>query len=103
MAKENDKKYTLDLSNIIISPWVTEKSSILASENKYVFLVNANSNKPEVEKAIVNLYKVRPVKVNIVNVKGKSIMRGGKVAGKRQDICKAIVTLKAGDKIDLLG
>jgi large subunit ribosomal protein L23 len=103
MSKANDKKYTLNSNNIIVSPWVTEKSSILASENKYVFLVDVTANKPEIEKAIVNLYKVRPIKINIMNIKGKAVSRGGKITGRKKDIRKAIVTLKKGDKIDLLG
>ena len=100
---QNDKEYSnLDITKIIISPWVTEKSSILASENKYVFLVDVSANKPEIEKAIVNLYKVRPVKINIMNVKGKKVSRGGRVTGERKDVRKAIVTLKKGDSIDVL-
>lgn len=100
---QDDKEYSnLDITKLIISPWVTEKSSILASENKYVFLVDVSANKTEIEKAIVNLYKVRPVKINIMNVKGKKVSRGGRVTGERKDVRKAIVTLKKGDSIDVL-
>ena len=105
MAKKEKatKKYNLNVSKIIVSPWVTEKSSILASENKYVFLVAADANKSEVKKAIVNLYEVNPVKVNILNIKGDKVFRAGRLAGFKKDIKKAIVTLKEGDTIDILG
>jgi len=100
---QDDKKYSnLDITKVIVAPWVTEKSSILASANKYVFLVNVKANKSEIEKAIVNLYKVRPAKINIMNVKGKKVSRGGRVTGERKDVRKAIVTLKKGDSIDIL-
>jgi len=104
MAKNNvdtNKKYTIKVTDIVVAPFVTEKSSFLAGDNKYVFLVTAKANKPEIKKAIFNLYNVAPVSVNIVKMKGKSVHRG-KMVGRKQDYRKAIVTLRKEDKIDLM-
>ncbi len=104
MAKKNidtKKKYTINVKDIVVAPFITEKSSFLAGDNKYVFLVTAKANKPEIKKAILNLYNVSPISVHVVNMKGKSVHRG-KMVGKRQDFRKAIVTLRKEDKIDLM-
>lgn len=103
MAKNIDtkKQYDINVKDIIVAPFITEKSSYLAGDNKYVFLVTAKANKPEIKKAILNLYKVMPLSVNIVSVKGKTVRRG-KVRGRKQDFRKAIVTLRKEDKIDLM-
>ncbi|HOX96976.1 MAG TPA: 50S ribosomal protein L23 [bacterium] len=103
MAKNIDtkKQYDINVKDIIVAPFITEKSSYLAGDNKYVFLVTAKANKPEIKKAILNLYKVEPLSVNIVSVKGKTVRRG-KVRGRKQDFRKAIVTLRKEDKIDLM-
>jgi large subunit ribosomal protein L23 len=103
MTKNIDtkKKYNINVKDIVVAPFITEKSSFLAGDNKYVFLVTAKANKPEIKKAILNLYNVVPVSVNIITVKGHGVRRG-KVAGQKQDYRKAIVTLRKEDKIDLM-
>jgi large subunit ribosomal protein L23 len=103
MVKNIDtkKQYDINVKDIIVAPFITEKSSYLAGDNKYVFLVTAKANKPEIKKAILNLYKVEPLSVNIVSVKGKTVHRG-KIRGRKQDFRKAIVTLRKTDKIDLM-
>ncbi len=87
--------------NIIKNGRVTEKASNMLEQNAYVFDVSPSANKTELKKAIFALYKVKPVKVNVLPVpykqtfsKGKKGMRGG---GK-----KAIVYLKKGDKIEFI-
>lgn len=80
--------------------WITEKSTRLRPEGKYVFSVLPDSTKNEIAKAIEERYRVHVVKVNVVNRPAKK--RGsqrfkGKISGYR----KAIVTLKSGEKIDL--
>ncbi|OGF30404.1 50S ribosomal protein L23 [Candidatus Falkowbacteria bacterium RIFOXYD2_FULL_35_9] len=81
-------------------PLVTEKVTDLGAFKKYVFAVPTNATKNEVEKAVKSIYGVSPVKVNIVNVKGKMV-RSGKKYGKRKDFRKAIVTLGGEDKIEI--
>jgi large subunit ribosomal protein L23 len=84
---------------IIISPLVTEKSSLQqASNNTYTFKVSMNANKVEIKKAIEKIFSVRVISVNTITMLGKP-KRLGKYNGKRPDWKKAIVTLKPGDRI----
>ncbi|HJN62715.1 MAG TPA: 50S ribosomal protein L23 [Candidatus Paceibacterota bacterium] len=91
-----------DLSGVIIRPRITEKSTILAEEgNVYTFDVHPNATKKEVEKAVVNNYKVQPLKVNVSDIKRKTVMTRGK-KGKKAGGKKAMVYLKDGDKIEFV-
>ena len=85
---------------IIKKPWITEKSTDLNKIGQYVFLVKKNATKPEVKKVVKEIYKVDVVAVNIVNRPAKA-KRVGQHFGTQQGYKKAIVTLKAGQKIDL--
>ncbi|HWP97432.1 MAG TPA: 50S ribosomal protein L23 [Syntrophomonadaceae bacterium] len=89
-----------DYRDIIMKPIVTEKSMNLLAENKYTFIVDKGSNKTEIKNAIENIFSVRVEKVSTMNVKGKP-KKMGKYEGKRPDRKKAIITLKAGQKIKL--
>lgn len=91
------KKYK-EASKILVRPLVTEKATNLATDSKYVFVVKGSANKVEVGKAIQSVYGVKPVDINIINMKGKQVSRG-RIRGKRKDWKKAIVTLKKGDTI----
>ena len=85
--------------NIIISPIITEKSSNqVASQNTYSFKVSINANKIEIKTAIEKIFSVKVLDVNTIRMMGKP-KRLGKYSGKRPDWKKAIVTLRAGDKI----
>ena len=86
---------------LIKKPRVTEKASNAFEQNVYTFDVTPSANKTEIKKAIFSLYKVKPVKVNIVNTISKQIMSKGK-AGVKQGGKKALVYLKKGDKIELI-
>jgi len=84
---------------IIKKPWITEKATDLTAHNQYVFMVKSNASKPEVKKAIKAIYKVDAVAVNMVNrAPKKKNFRSGFQEGYR----KAIVTIKEGQKIDLV-
>ncbi len=85
---------------IIKKPWITEKSTDLSKIGQYVFLVKKNATKPEVKKAIKEIYRVDVVAVNIVNRPAKA-KHMGQHYGTQQGYKKAIVTLKVGQKIDL--
>lgn len=85
-------------NNILVRALVTEKSAIKQSENKYSFIVVKNANKAVIKKAIEEVYKIKPLSVNVINVQGKA-MRFGKHSGKRSDFKKAIVTLPKGKTI----
>jgi large subunit ribosomal protein L23 len=84
----------------IVSPVITEKATMLSEQNKVVFRVAQDATKPEIAEAIENLFKVTVVKVNTLNVKGKTKRFRGRV-GRRSDVKKAIVTLAEGQSIDI--
>ncbi len=90
----------MDPNQILIRPIITEKSTLLEKENKYVFEVHPKANKIEIKKAFEKIYKVKPIKVNIIKLKGKPI-RYGRTSGRTKSWKKAIITLKKGEKIDL--
>lgn len=85
---------------ILIKPMITEKASIEAVHNKYYFEVARNTNKIEIAKAIEEVYGIKPISVNIINMDGKNV-RYGRISGKRKDWKKAIVTLPEGKTINL--
>ena len=87
----------LDSINI---PIITEKATVLSEQNKTVFKVHKNANKKIIKKNIEKLFKVKVIKVNIINKKTKIKMRQGKIS-KKTGYKKAIVTLKKGQTIDL--
>ncbi|MBI2473859.1 50S ribosomal protein L23 [Candidatus Uhrbacteria bacterium] len=86
--------------DVIIKPLLSEKAAVLASTNQYVFLVQKGSNRIQVSSAIKQTYGMKPVSVNILNVTGKKLRFGGR-KGKRSDWKKAIVTLPAGQTINV--
>ncbi|MCG7872143.1 MAG: 50S ribosomal protein L23 [Candidatus Thiodiazotropha lotti] len=88
------------LMKVLLSPLVSEKSSIVADQNdQYTFRVTKDATKREIAKAVEKLFEVEVERVQVVNVKGKQ-KRFGAVNGKRSDWKKAYVRLKAGSEID---
>ena len=84
----------------IVSPLITEKSTILSEYNQVVFEVPLTATKTEIKEAVETLFKVSVTAVNTIRQKGKTKRFRG-VAGRRKDIKKAVVTLKDGDQIDI--
>ena len=84
----------------ILSPVITEKATLLTEQNKVVFRVAKDATKDEIAAAVEELFKVRVVKVNTLNVKGKTKRFRGHL-GRRSDIKKAVVTLQEGQTIDI--
>jgi len=91
---------SMSVSKILIRPIITEKATLLSGDNKYMFEVSSDANKIEVAKAFEVTYKIKPIKINVIRVKGKAI-RYGQTSGRTKLWKKAIVTLKVGDKIEL--
>jgi len=89
------------MNTIIKNPRVTEKSSSVMERNVYTFDVTSGANKTEIKKAVFNLYKVHPLKVNILAVPKKHITLRGR-PGVRGGGRKALVYLKEGDKIEFI-
>ena len=84
----------------IISPNITEKATSLSELNKIVFKVHDGASKSTIKKNIEKIFKVNVVKINTINLKGKSkIVRNKK--SYKSGYKKAIVTLKKGQSIDL--
>ncbi|TYP50309.1 50S ribosomal protein L23 [Thermosediminibacter litoriperuensis] len=86
-----------DPHDIIIRPWITEKSMAMKEEKKYTFVVHPNANKTEIKNAVEAVFGVKVEKVNTINMRGKK-KRMGLHEGKRPDWKKAIVTLKKDSK-----
>ncbi len=90
----------MNSNDIIIRPIISEKTTELMEQHKYVFQVSRDANKLTVKRALKDLFNVTPEKVNILNVRGRNRRLRFKV-GKRAAWKKAIVTLSAGDKIEI--
>ena len=89
-----------NLIDTIISPRVTEKATSLSEQNKIVFKVHDGASKKSIKKSVEKIFKVNVIKVNTINLKGKTkSVRGKKV--NKSGYKKAIVTLKKGQSIDL--
>jgi large subunit ribosomal protein L23 len=86
--------------DIILSPVITEKATKLTETNQIVFRVTLEATKPEIAKAVADLFKVKVKAVNTVVVKGKKKLFRGKPYTK-SDFKKAIVTLEEGQQIDI--
>ena len=86
---------------VIKNPRVTEKGSYAAEHNAYIFDVSSGANKAEIKKMIFALYKVKPLKINILPVPKKNIMYRGR-PGTKGGGKKALVFLKKGDKIEFI-
>ena len=84
---------------ILWGPRVSEKAGNMANNGKYVFNISKSANKVEIKKAVEKFYKVNVTQVNILNTKGKT-RNSGRIAGKTSGFKKAVVTLKAGQKIE---
>ena len=89
----------MDARDILIRPLITEKSTQLMEEGKYVFVVAKKANKIEIAKAAAEVFNVKVANVNTVNVSGK-MKRMGRFVGKRSDYKKAIVKLAPGETIE---
>ena len=89
-----------NILDTIISPKVTEKATSLSEFNKIVFKVNKKANKDSIKRSIEKIFKVKVIKINTINLKGKTkLVRNKKV--NKPGYKKAIVTLKKGQSIDL--
>lgn len=89
------------MQTTIKNPRVTEKTSNLQAQNVYTFGVASSANKTEIKKAIFTLYKIKPIKINILPVPRKNIMFKGRTSFKGGGK-KALVYLKKGDKIEFI-
>jgi len=86
---------------VIREPHVSEKGTMLSENNQYVFKVSPRSNKQEIKKSVEGIYGVNVLSVNIIKIPPKK-RRLGKTEGFRKKYQKAVVTIKEGQKIEIL-
>jgi large subunit ribosomal protein L23 len=91
-----------DPRDVILRPVISEKSYGLLEDNKYTFIVHPDANKTQIKIAIEQIFNVRVLDVNTLNRSGKR-KRTKAGYGTRKDTKRAIVSLKAGDTIELFG
>ena len=86
--------------DVIVSPVITEKSTMASEQNQVMFNVAATATKPEIKGAVEALFSVKVKSVNTLVRKGK-VKRFRGIKGKQNDVKKAIVTLVDGESIDV--
>ncbi len=85
---------------VLVRPVVSEKSTMLASQNQYTFEVAKAANKMQVKEAVELAFKVNVLEVNIIHVPGK-MRRVGRHRGYTSSWKKAVVTIPEGQRIEL--
>jgi len=95
---KNEGKFSYD---IVKEPHISEKATYLAEDDKYVFKVYGNANKPEIKKSVEGIYGVNVLKVNVIKIPKKK-RRLGRTEGFKKGYEKAIVTIQKGQKIEIL-
>ncbi len=91
----------MDIHRVLVKPTITEKSTILQETGKYTFEVALRANKVEVKEAVERNFGVDVLDVNISKLRGKRKRYGPRLV-KQPDTKKAVVTLKPGDRINLI-
>jgi len=91
-----------DPRDVLLAPVISEKSYGLIDENKYTFLVHPDANKTQIKIAVEQVFNVKVTSVNTLNRQGKR-KRTRFGYGKRNASKRAVVSLAAGDRIDLFG
>ena len=86
--------------DVIVSPHITEKSTMLGEQNAVVFRVAPKATKPEIKAAVEALFGVKVTAVNTLTQKGKTKRWQGRTY-QRSDVKKAVVTLADGQSIDV--
>ena len=90
----------LQAHGVVMRPIITEKAQVSTTQNKYVFEVDKRANKMQIKEAVEVAFNVRVTAVNTVTMRGK-VKRYGIRRTRLPDWKKAIVTLAAGDKIEV--
>ncbi len=98
--KETGTEISRIAKDIILEPWITEKSHVQMAMNKYIFRVRLQADKKEIKNAVQTMYNVKVIGINIINIPSKK-RTYGRFAGRKSGYKKAVVTLKEGDKIEL--
>ena len=97
-TKTKDSKFSYEA---IKKPHISEKATYLAEKDQYIFEVSPNYNKHEIKRSVEGIYGVNVLSVNVINIPAKK-RRLGKTQGFRKGYKKAIITIKEGQKIEIL-
>ena len=100
VKKSEQKQMNAALCDIIVRPVITEKAMKTAENNQVIFVVSLKATKPQIKKAIENVFGVEVKSVNTLRQAGKVKSVRGK-PGVRSDVKKAIITLAKGQTIDV--
>jgi large subunit ribosomal protein L23 len=87
-------------SQVILAPILSEKSYEGTVRGRYTFKVHSGSHKTQIRQAVEELFDVKVVRVNVIKVQAKP-KRRGLFKGTRPGWKKAVVQLRAGDKIEI--
>ncbi|HVW18309.1 MAG TPA: 50S ribosomal protein L23 [Solirubrobacteraceae bacterium] len=90
----------MDASQIIIRPVMSEKSYVLATNDRYTFRVHPDAHKTQIRQAVEQLFDVKVVDVRTASVKSKP-KRRGLTSGRTRSWKKAIVQVREGDSIPI--
>ena len=91
------------LMSVLVAPIVSEKATMVGEKsNAVTFKALQGATKPEIKAAVELMFKVEVKGVSVLNTKGKT-KRFGKSVGRRDNVRKAYVTLKAGQELNLVG
>lgn len=92
----------MELTQVIIGPVISEKSILDTAANRYSFYVDKKATKKEIAHAVEKNFKVDVLDAKVINIRGKRLYFGKKrIAGQKSDKRKAVLTVKAGQKIDI--
>ncbi len=91
----------MNIHQVLLKPTITEKSTMLQESGRYTFQIAPKANKIQVKEAVEKNFNVTVLGVNITKLHGKRKRYGARVK-KMSDTKKAVVTLKAGDRINLI-
>lgn len=95
----------MDIHDVIIEPWISEKSHLATTQGKYTFVVSIKANKVQIKEAVEKFFSVKVVSVHTINLRGRtgtSWTKMRRIRGKGPRRKKAIVTLKEGQSIPAL-
>ncbi len=91
----------LELHEVLVKPLITEKGTVQQELSKYTFHVSSHANKALIKQAVEKTFNVKVIHVNICLNRGKAKRFGPRMM-RTPDMKKAIVTLRPGDKIQLI-
>lgn len=101
VANKKDVKLNEKMYDILLSPIITEKTTLVAEQGKIVFAVRTDATKTDIKNAVEKVYNVKVKSINTVKKPGK-VKRFRGILGSTSDVKKAYITLEEGHNIDIM-